>query len=378
MLISTTLILISFIGKRRQAVQSVPRLEIKNLTRRFGDTDVVRDVSLSVMPGQVTCLLGPSGCGKSTTLRMIAGIDQQNGGEIWVDGKLICDTYTSVPPEERSIGLMFQDFALFPHLSVAENIAFGLGGAKAQKRVRVIELLEKVGLAHMIEEFPHTLSGGEQQRVALARALAPRPSIMLMDEPFSGLDNRLRDDIRDETLALLKAENTAVVLVTHEPDEAMRMADEIALMRAGQIVQRGAPYNIYNAPVDKRAVAFFSDINEVRATIKGSLADTAFGQFLAPGIKDGSQVDIVFRPQHVRIDFDRAGRGPNPTASQGVAARAHVERARFLGSYSLIEFRLETDGARITATVPSVFLPKSGQAMWLTVPRDRCFVFEAK
>ena len=125
----------------------------------------------------------------------------------------------------------------------------------------MVELLEKVGLAHMIDEFPHTLSGGEQQRVALARALAPRPRIMLMDEPFSGLDNRLRDDIRDETLALLKAEDTAVVLVTHEPDEAMRMADEIALMRAGQIVQRGAPYNIYNAPVDKRAVAFFSDIN---------------------------------------------------------------------------------------------------------------------
>ena len=237
-------------------MQSVPRLEIKNLTRRFGDTDVVRDVSLSVMPGQVTCLLGPSGCGKSTTLRMIAGIDQQNSGEIWVDGKLICDTHTSVPPEERSIGLMFQDFALFPHLSVAENVAFGLSGSKAQKRARVVELLEKVGLAHMIDEFPHTLSGGEQQRVALARALAPRPSIMLMDEPFSGLDNRLRDDIRDETLALLKAEDTAVVLVTHEPDEAMRMADEIALMRAGQIVQRGAPYNIITHPLINALLPF--------------------------------------------------------------------------------------------------------------------------
>ncbi len=359
-------------------MQTVPRLEIKNLTRRFGDTDVVRNVSLSVMPGQVTCLLGPSGCGKSTTLRMIAGIDQQSGGEIWVDGELMCDTQTTVPPEARSIGLMFQDFALFPHLSVAENVSFGLGGSRAEKRNRVEELLTKVGLANMIDEFPHTLSGGEQQRVALARALAPRPRIMLMDEPFSGLDNRLRDEIRDQTLALLKAEDTAVVLVTHEPDEAMRMADEIALMRAGKIVQRGAPYNIYNAPVDKRAVAFFSDINEVRATIKGSLADTAFGQFLTPGIEDGTQVDIVFRPQHVRIDFDRAGRGPNPTASQGVAARAQVERARFLGGYSLIEFRLETNGEMVLATVPSVFLPKAGQAMWLTVPRDRCFVFEVK
>ncbi len=161
--------------------------------------------------------------------------------------------------------------------------------------------------------YPHSLSGGEQQRIALARALAPRPRIMLMDEPFSGLDNRLRDGIRDETLAILKDEDTAVLLVTHEPEEALRMADEIALMRDGKIVQQGAPYNIYNAPVDKAAVAFFSDINVIRGTSNGALTDTPFGQFLTPGFEDGEEVEIVIRPQHLKLDFDRHGKGPLPT-----------------------------------------------------------------
>ncbi|MBN8186178.1 MAG: ABC transporter ATP-binding protein [Salipiger thiooxidans] len=354
-----------------------PRLEIRNIVRRFDGRRVVDDVSLTIQPGDVTCLLGPSGCGKSTTLRMIAGVDMQDEGEIYVDGKLICDTVFRVPPERRQIGLMFQDFALFPHLSVGDNVAFGLRDGKAEKRRRAGELLERVGLSRFIDEFPHQLSGGEQQRVALARALAPRPRIMLMDEPFSGLDNRLRDGIRDETLALLKEEGTSVLLVTHEPEEAMRMADEIALMRGGQIVQRGAPYNIYNRPVDKAAVAFFSDVNVLRGTVKGALTETPFGQFLAPGIPDGSEVDIVFRPQHIGLDFDRNGRGPNATELAGTPARGVVQRARFMGSESLVEYRMDFNGEVLKATVPNVFLPKPGTPMWLTVRRDRCFVFPA-
>lgn len=347
------------------------------MKRQFDGRAVVDDVSLSIQAGQVTCLLGPSGCGKSTTLRMIAGVEMQDSGEIYVDGKLICDTVFRVPPERREIGLMFQDFALFPHLSVADNVAFGLKGARPEKRARVEELLRKVDLIRYIDEFPHQLSGGEQQRVALARALAPRPRIMLMDEPFSGLDNRLRDGIRDETLALLKEEDTAVLLVTHEPEEAMRMADEIALMRGGKIVQRGAPYNVYTRPVDKAAVAFFSDINVLGARVEGALADTPFGQFLAPGVPDGTDVEIVFRPQHVKLDFDRAGKGPLPTPAAGVAARGVVERARFLGNESLVEFRMDFDGSILRATVPNVFVPEAGRVMWLTVRRDRCFVFPA-
>ncbi len=352
-----------------------PRLEIRHLIKRYDQRVVVDDVSLRVDPGQVTCLLGPSGCGKSTTLRMIAGVEMQDSGEIHVDGKLICDTVFRVPPERRHIGLMFQDFALFPHLRVGDNVAFGLTGNKAAKGQRVEELLRRVGMTRYINAYPHELSGGEQQRVALARALAPRPSIMLMDEPFSGLDNRLRDGIRDETLEILREQDTAVLLVTHEPDEAMRMADEIALMRAGRIVQQGAPYNIYNAPADRQAVSFFSDINAIRATVKGALAQTVFGQFLTPGVPDGAQVDIVVRPQHLKIDFDREGHGPNPTISEGTAARAVVRRARFIGNESLVEFTMDHDGSMVRATVPNVFLPQVGTVLWLTIRRDRCFIF---
>ncbi len=356
--------------------QDVPRLEIRNLRRAFSGRAVVDDVSLRIQPGQVTCLLGPSGCGKSTTLRMIAGVEMQDSGEIYVDGALICDTRYRVPPERREIGLMFQDFALFPHLSVADNVAFGLKtGNKAEKRARVETLLDRVDLKRFIDGYPHQLSGGEQQRVALARALAPRPKIMLMDEPFSGLDNRLRDGIRDETLTILKEQDTAVLLVTHEPEEAMRMADEIALMRAGRIVQQGAPYNVYTRPIDRAAVAFFSDANMLRADVHGALAETPFGRFLAPGVPDGTAVDIVFRPQHVRIDFDRGGHGPKPTPTDGTAARALVERARFMGNESLVEFRMDHDRSILKATVPNVFLPKPGTVMWLTIRRDKCFVF---
>lgn len=355
--------------------EAVPRLEVQNLVRTFGGRRVVDDVSFAIPAGQVTCLLGPSGCGKSTTLRMIAGVDMQDRGRILVDGNLICDTVFRVPPERRAIGLMFQDFALFPHLSVADNVAFGLPRHAPERGARVADLLERVKLSGFAAKFPHELSGGEQQRVALARALAPRPRILLMDEPFSGLDERLRDGIRDDTLALLKEEGAAVLLVTHEPHEAMRMADEILLMRTGRIVQRGAPYNLYNAPVDRAAAAFFSDINVLNGTVQGALTPTPFGEFLTPGIADGTAVDIVIRPQHLKIDFDRAGRGAAPTAQDGTAARAVVERARFLGRESLVEFRLTEGGALLKATVPAVFLPKPGTPMWLMLRRDRCLIF---
>ena len=352
----------------------MPRLEVKNLSRSFGNLTVVDKISFQIFSGQVTCLLGPSGCGKSTTLRMIAGVEKPSSGQIFVDEELTSNAYFQVPPEARSIGLMFQDFALFPHLNVQQNVYFGLAGSKEFKEKRSLDLLERVGLAHLAFDYPHSLSGGEQQRIALIRALAPQPKIMLMDEPFSGLDDRLRDEVRDETFNLLRSEDAAVLMVTHDPQEAMKVADEIALMRDGKILQRGAPYNIYNAPVDLKALQFFSDANSIQATLKGSLADTPFGQFFAPGLADGTEIDIVFRPQHIRIDFDRKGQGPLPTASQGVAARGIVKRARFVGSESLIEFKMDF-GSTIKVTVPNVFLPNIGHPLWLTVPRDKCHIF---
>jgi len=354
------------------------RLDARGLTRAFGGQPVVNDVTFQVAAGQVTCLLGPSGCGKSTTLRIIAGVERMDAGEVMIDGAPMAGPGLHVPPERRGVGLMFQDFALFPHLTVAGNVAFGLAGDAGAKAARVAELLERVNLTGFDRKHPHQLSGGEQQRVALARALAPRPRVMLMDEPFSGLDNRLRDGIRDTTLDILKEEGAAVVLVTHEPDEAMRMADEIALMRGGRIVQKGAPYNVYNAPADRAAAAFFSDINVIRGTSRGALTQTPFGEFLTPGHADGAGVEIVIRPQHLKIDFDRNGRGPNPTPQDGTPARGTVTRARYLGRESLVEFRMDYDGSKLLASVPGVFLPGVGTGLWLMIRRDRCFVFGVK
>ena len=338
----------------------------------------VDDVSLDVAAGEIVCLLGPSGCGKTTTLRVAAGVERQQSGSVLVDGRLVSDGRIHLPPEARQIGLMFQDFALFPHLTVAENIAFGLRRVEAAERARIVgDYLRRVGLKGFEAKYPHQLSGGEQQRVALARALAPRPHIMLMDEPFSGLDNRLRDDIRDEALSILKEEGTAVLLVTHEPDEAMRMADRIALMRAGRIVQVGAPYHIYNYPVDREAAAFFSDLNIVHGVVHDRQTDTPFGLFLTPGLVDHADVEIIIRPQHLKIQPDK-GKPPATGPEDGMPARGRVVRARFMGAQSLIEVRMDHDGDLLRATVPYAFLPEPGTPIWLSLRRDRCFVFPCR
>ena len=361
-----------------ESPKSAPRLTVEGLTRRFDGREVVSEVSLSIMPGAVTCLLGQSGCGKSTTLRIIAGVDRQNAGRVLIDGNVVSDSRCHMPPERRPVGLLFQDLALFPHLTAAENVAFGLTCGRRERRRRVDELFSKVNLRGYENSYPHELSGGEQQRVALARALAPRPGIMLLDEPFSSLDDRLRDGIREETIAMLKEENTSVLLVTHDPVEAMRMGEEIAVMRSGRIVQFGEPIQLYLKPADRDIAAFFSDINMVHSVVSNGSADTVFGEFAAPGIVDGTEVEIVVRPQHVRIDFDRNGNGPVPTQIDGVAARGTVHRSRFLGTASLVEFKLERDQSIIKAIVPSVFLPREGVPLWLSIRRTRCHLFPCR
>ena len=356
-----------------------PRLSLQGVSCAFAGVQAVVDLGLDVAPGEIVCLLGPSGCGKTTTLRVAAGVERQQAGRVLVDGAVVSDPAERVhrPPEARQIGLMFQDFALFPHLTVAENVAFGLRRTTAGERERIVQdYLRRVDLRGFEAKYPHQLSGGEQQRVALARALAPRPRIMLMDEPFSGLDNRLRDEVRDEALSLLKEEGTAVLLVTHEPDEAMRMADRIALMRGGRIVQIGAPYHVYNYPVDREAAAFFSDVNIVHGVVHDRQTDTPFGRFLTPGLVDDADVEIIIRPQHLKIHSDK-GQRPATAPEDGMPARGRVERARFIGAQSLVEVRMD-HGGLLRATVPYAFLPDPGTPIWLSLRRDRCFVFPCR
>jgi len=351
------------------------RLAIEKVSKAFDGVPALSDVSLTLAGGELLCLLGPSGCGKSTLLRIAAGVERQDAGRVLIDGETVSDDARHAAPESRGVGLMFQDFALFPHLTVAKNVAFGLRRtSNGARRLIALDYLEKVGLAHYADKYPHQLSGGEQQRVALARALAPKPRVMLMDEPFSGLDKRLRDEVRDETLRVLKAEGTAVLLVTHEPDEALRMADRIALMRDGCIVQVGAPYHVYNHPVDRKAAAFFSDLNVIHGRVASRQTDTPFGLFLTPGLVDDADVEVIVRPQHLKIEED-GGVAPEASPRTGLPARGRVERARFMGSESLIEVRMEHDGSLLKATVPGAYLPEPGAALWLSLRRDHCFVF---
>ena len=354
---------------------STPRLELQNICHSIGKNLILKGISLVVLPGQVTCLLGPSGCGKTTTLRVIAGIDRQDSGSIQVDGKTISDNRIHMAPEARSIGLLFQDFALFPHLTVAENVAFGLIGRSSRRMQRIEELLEKVRLVEYRSRYPHELSGGQQQRVALARSLAPRPRIMLMDEPFSNLDDRLRDQVREETFTLLRDEGAAALLITHEPDEAMRMADEIVLLRNGTVVQTGTPVDLYSNPVDRETALFFSDLNIVHGIVRNAKLETPFGQFSASKFVDGADVEVTIRPQHVRIDFDRKGQGPNPTEEDGVPVCGIVERSRYMGNSSLVEFRMEGNQSTLRVSVPSIFLPQPGSRLWLSLRRSRCMLF---
>jgi len=280
----------------------VDGLSLRQVSRRFGARAAVNGVSLDVKRGEVLCLLGPSGCGKSTTLRIAAGLERPEAGQVFVGGRLVEGNGSHVPPEKRGVGLMFQDYALFPHLDAKANVAFGLKGVPAAERAsRARDELARVGLAHLADAYPHTMSGGEQQRVALARMLAPKPDVVLMDEPFSGLDARLRDDVRGRTLSRLREAGAAVVIVTHDPDEAMRVGDRIALMRDGLVVQDGSPLDLYRAPADPQAVALFGGANVFHARIEGGHGATPFGATGTGGVADGEWAEIIFRPSLVKV-----------------------------------------------------------------------------
>ena len=258
------------------------------MTHNYGAVTAVSDLSLDVAPGEIVALLGRSGCGKTTLLRIAAGIERQSAGRVLLDGRAVADGGLFEPPETRGIGFVFQDYALFPHLSVADNVAFGLRNLpRAQAKAVALKALGRVGLAHHAGDYPHELSGGEQQRVALARAIAPRPGVLLMDEPFSGLDRRLRDSVREETLAVLHETQATSLLVTHDPEEAMRMADRIALMHLGSLIQIGTPEELYLRPKSLFAARFFSEINELEGVVKAGSVETALGVASANGHADG-------------------------------------------------------------------------------------------
>ncbi|MCC7276093.1 MAG: ABC transporter ATP-binding protein [Alphaproteobacteria bacterium] len=332
----------------------------------------VHDLTLAVGAGEVVCLLGPSGCGKTTALRVAAGLERLQRGRVAIAGRVVAGDGVDLPPEDRGVGLVFQDYALFPHLSVRDNVAFGLRGmAAADRRRRARAVLERVGLAELIDAWPHTLSGGQQQRVALARALAPEPGVMLLDEPFSGLDTRLRDQVRDETLHVLKESGAATLLVTHDPEEAMFMADRIAVMRAGRLEQVGVPADLYCSPVSAFVCSFFGDVNRVAGVVAGGRVGTPFGPVAAPLLREGTPAEVLIRPEAIRL-APCAEDAPRP------ACVARVIAARMLGRSSLIHLgvaRADGPAHHVHARVPGRFLPVEGSVLAVTLDLAQTFVF---
>src|SRR5215213_4260307 len=288
-------------GQRGTAGAAIPaELAFEDVAQAYGALRALDGVSLTIAPGEIVCLLGPSGCGKTTLLRIAAGVENPVSGRVLLDGSEVSGPTAFVPPERRGVGLMFQDYALFPHLTILENVSFGLRGLAARDvEASARRALARVGLERYAGDYPHMLSGGEQQRVALARSIAPRPGVLLMDEPFSNLDRRLRDSIREETIAILREMGATTIVVTHDPEEAMRIADRIVLMRSGRIVQVGEAETLYRQPADLFAARFFCDFNEVEGVVRGGGVSTPVGTFAAPGLAEGQAALVCVRPRGV-------------------------------------------------------------------------------
>ena len=320
---------------------SPPALSLRALTRRFDAVTALADISFSLAEGEILCLLGASGCGKSTLLRLIAGVERPDAGEIALAGRMLAGPGVFVEPEARDIGFMFQDYALFPHLSVAENVAFGLRGwSRAAVQTRVAEVLALAGVEALAARYPHMLSGGESQRVALARALAPRPRLLLMDEPFSNLDQGLREAVRAETLAALRGLGMAAILVTHDPAEALALADRLVLMRAGRIEAVADPRSLYHLPPTLYAARFLGPGSTLDGIVQGGALRTPLGTFAAPALAEGQAAVAFFRPQALSLC----------PPSEGVGAQ--IVGRDFLGAQERLALRLDS-GATVQIEQPS-------------------------
>ena len=344
-------------------------LEFSHITHAYDSTPSVNDVSFSVNAGDVVTLLGPSGCGKTTLLRLAAGLERPLAGEIWLDGKRVSDAALMTPPEKRGVGFMFQDYALFPHLKVIENVVFGLPEKGSLATRRALDVLAEVNIQELADSYPHELSGGQQQRVALARALAPKPSVILLDEPYAGLDSRLRERIRDQMLHVLKATKTAVLMVTHDAEEAMFMSDRIVVLRDGTVTQTGRPVNLYCQPNSAFVAEFFGEVNRVNGIVRNGRIETPLGKFNAPAkMEEGDLASIVIRYEALRIELESS-----------VEANAVVMEARLLGRASLIHLSVPTgtDELHLHARLPGLNSFSEGARVRISVDADQAFVFAA-
>jgi iron(III) transport system ATP-binding protein len=330
----------------------VSRVEISGIVKRFGSTEVLRGVDLVVPASSTTAVLGPSGCGKTTLLRVIAGFERPDAGTVVVGGRVLDDGRTNMPPERRRIGYVAQEGALFPHLRVADNITFGMPWRAKGKKQRVAELLELVGLDPVYaRRYPHELSGGQQQRVALARALAPEPALVLLDEPFSALDAGLRETTRRAVAEALRRREATAILVTHDQSEALSMADQVAVMRAGRFTQVASPRDLYRAPVDEATAVFVGDAVILPATLAAGRATTELGEVPVDDDTFTGAGRVLLRPEQIAL---------RPVDAGGCVAK--VTAVHFYGHEALATIELPS-GQVIAARTLGTHAPAAGDVV---------------
>jgi iron(III) transport system ATP-binding protein len=337
-------------------------LEVRDLSHAYGAHQVVRGISFSLARGAIGCLLGPSGCGKTTVLRCIAGFEAVQAGTIHIGGRQVSAPGATVAPERRRIGMVFQDYALFPHLPVGGNIAFGLRGSRAERDARVAELAAMVGLSAALDKYPHEISGGQQQRAALARSLAPRPDLLLLDEPFSNLDVDLRERLSAEVREIIKASGATAVLVTHDQQEAFAMADEIGVLHEGRIQQWDTAYNLYHRPANRFIADFVGQGAFLPATaVNARELEIELGLLQGTAPHGGRSLEVLLRPDDVVHD-DAA-----PT-------KAEVVHKAFRGAEILYTLRLES-GRKVLALVPSHHNHAIGERIGIRLDVDHVVAF---
>jgi iron(III) transport system ATP-binding protein len=324
-------------------------LEVSKLSKSYGSAVALRDATFTLRTGQFLTLLGPSGCGKTTTLRLIAGFEPPDTGNITILGRAVSGKGTAVPPEQRRVGMVFQDYALFPHLNVADNVGFGLRADKATKQARIAEMLALVGLGAFADRMPGALSGGQQQRVALARALAPQPDLLLLDEPFSHLDAALRAQVRGELRTILRQAGVSAVFVTHDQEEALSLSDWVAVMFDGVVEQVAPPRTLYTRPASRRVAEFVGEAFWLPAQADGLFASCALGNVALADAAKGA-VDLLIRPEALFID----------SVGQGVAAT--VEWREYYGHDQRVGVRLN-DGTRLVGRAGPELAVSVGQAV---------------
>ena len=344
-------------------------LDVKQLSHSFREKEALTNLDFSIENNSIVSVLGPSGCGKTTLIRLIAGLEQIQKGEIFLEKSLVANKNLNVPPEKRPISYVFQDFALFPHMTVLENVSFA-AGSKSNKKQLIDQVIHLAKVENFLEKYPHSLSGGEQQRVALARSIAVQPKLLLLDEPFSDLDINLKREIIDDTLHLINSLESSAIVVTHNAEEAMFLSDAILVMEKGKLIQIGTPHDIYFKPSNLYVASLFGETNIFQSKVEDNTCLTPLGRIKTSNLSNNQDVDVVVRPEAIKLNLEKS---PLLNPNSGV-----VVDSKFLGNSAIIHMTVndeKNNKHHIHSRVMGNFLPPAASSVSVTLDEDHVFIF---